>query len=151
MVVLRQWRRPSLTKPPSVHPGEVVIVAPPDGVKVPRQLWPFGLILQVFQGKDGHTRSARIRIKGRETIRPLSRLYPLEVTQEFQDTPQLNVQNTPQPNVQNTPQPDVQEDPQPDVPDATQPIVHQSYVPRPFNSNTGPLTRAQAKLHNVRL
>ncbi|GFR27253.1 DUF5641 domain-containing protein [Trichonephila clavata] len=42
--------------------------------------WPLGVILEVYPGKDGVLRVARIRTSHGERIRPFQRLYPLDVS-----------------------------------------------------------------------
>ena len=55
--------------------------------KTPRQLWRLGKIERLLPGRDGHVRSAIVRVKSgnspnSEWRRPLQRLYPLEVGQD---------------------------------------------------------------------
>ena len=52
--------------------------------KVPRQMWRMGKIERLLTGRDGHVRSALVRVKAGNSVtsqwkRPLQRLYPLEV------------------------------------------------------------------------
>ncbi|UYV76828.1 hypothetical protein LAZ67_14002119 [Cordylochernes scorpioides] len=41
--------------------------------------WPLGLIKKVYLGEDGNYRVAKSRIKSGEIVRPIQRLYPLEI------------------------------------------------------------------------
>ena len=55
--------------------------------KIPRQLWRLGKVERLLRGRDGHVRSAVVRVKSvnsptSEFRRPLQRLYPLEVNAE---------------------------------------------------------------------
>ncbi|GFY51005.1 integrase_H2C2 domain-containing protein [Trichonephila inaurata madagascariensis] len=57
--------------------GDVVLIGH-DNV---RQIdWPLGVVLEVYPGKDGVPRVARIRTSHGERICPFQRLYPLEVS-----------------------------------------------------------------------
>lgn len=54
--------------------------------KIPRQRWRLGKVERLLPGRDGHVRSAVVRVKAgnsptAEFRRPLQRLYPLEVEQ----------------------------------------------------------------------
>lgn len=82
LATLRDWRRKSLRSPCPLSAGDVVVVAPPDGIKLPRSTWPLALVLSLIPGRDGRARSANLRMRGRETSRPISRLYPLESSSE---------------------------------------------------------------------
>ncbi|XP_055938027.1 uncharacterized protein LOC129968199 [Argiope bruennichi] len=57
--------------------GDVVLIGH-DNIR--RIDWPLGVILEVYPGKDGVPRVARIRTSHGERIRPFQRLYPLEVS-----------------------------------------------------------------------
>ena len=54
---------------------DVVIVVSPD---TPRGCWPLGRVTQVNVGADGHVRSARVIVAGKELIRPITKLCPME-------------------------------------------------------------------------
>lgn len=56
--------------------GEVVLIES-DGEK--KCNWPLGLVLETYPGADGNIRVARVKTAHGERIRPLQRLYPLEV------------------------------------------------------------------------
>ncbi|GFW85621.1 DUF5641 domain-containing protein [Trichonephila clavipes] len=57
--------------------GDVVLIGH-DNVR--RIDCPLGVVLEVYPGKDGAPRLARIRTSHGERIRPFQRLYPLEVS-----------------------------------------------------------------------
>lgn len=42
--------------------------------------WPLGRILQLFPGKDGESRVAKVKTGSGHVIRPIQRLYPLEMS-----------------------------------------------------------------------
>lgn len=56
--------------------GDVVLVGA-DNKK--RFAWPLGRIIELLEGKDGKTRVARVKTAHGILMRPLQRLYPLEV------------------------------------------------------------------------
>lgn len=56
--------------------GELVIVGDDQRKRLD---WPLGRILELSPGKDGIVRVARIKMNGGDFIRPVQRLYPLEV------------------------------------------------------------------------
>lgn len=60
--------------------GEIVLVAS-DNVK--RIAWPLAVILELIPGKDGHVRVARLRTQNGIYIRPVQRLYPLEISDKL--------------------------------------------------------------------
>lgn len=54
--------------------GQVIMVIDPLS---PRASWPIGRITKTYPGEDGKVRSAEIMIKGKEYLRPVSKLIPL--------------------------------------------------------------------------
>jgi hypothetical protein len=58
--------------------GEIVLVERDDQKRI---FWPMARIMELFPGKDGEHRLARVKTKNGELVRPLQRLYPLEVSQ----------------------------------------------------------------------
>ncbi|UYV75405.1 hypothetical protein LAZ67_13000151 [Cordylochernes scorpioides] len=60
----------------AITAGEVVYVGN-DSQK--RINWPLGLVKKVYPGEDGICRVAKVRIKSGEIVRPIQRLYPLEI------------------------------------------------------------------------
>ena len=57
--------------------GSVVLIGED---KVPRMRWDLGVVLELFMGKDGVARSARLHTKRGERIRPIHKLFDLELS-----------------------------------------------------------------------
>ncbi|GFU27164.1 dual 3',5'-cyclic-AMP and-GMP phosphodiesterase 11 [Nephila pilipes] len=57
--------------------GDIVLVGS-DNVK--RLNWPLGRVIEMFQGKDNIERVAKLRVSNGEIIRPIQRIYPLELS-----------------------------------------------------------------------
>lgn len=72
-----------------VKVGDLVLVHS-EGKK--RVLWPMGKILEVMKGKDSKVRVVRVLVQGNELIRPVERIYPLEISHDIGDTEQPLVQ-----------------------------------------------------------
>ena len=79
---MREWL-PSLAKRPKWHNvtenfkvGDLVLMLSPD---TPRGQWPMGRIEATYPGKDGHVRTAKVRIQGTSLLRPIVKLCPLEL------------------------------------------------------------------------
>ena len=53
-----------------------MLVISPD---TPRGQWPLGRILEVYSGKDGHIRSARLQVGKKQYFRPIGKVCPLEL------------------------------------------------------------------------
>lgn len=53
---------------------DVVLVT---DVSNPRGRWPLGKILEVFPGLDGHVRTVKVRVHGKEMIRPITKICHL--------------------------------------------------------------------------
>jgi hypothetical protein len=64
--------------------GDVVLVGS-DNKK--RLFWPMGLIMELLPGVDGKCRVAKVRVKEGLLIRPLQRLYPLEISSKSEVPP----------------------------------------------------------------
>lgn len=59
--------------------GDVVLI----NDDVPRNQWKIGVVTDLHKGKDGLVRSVSLRISsGSELLRPIEKLYPLEVSSE---------------------------------------------------------------------
>ena len=56
--------------------GDVVLVLRSDS---PRAHWPLARILEVYKGKDGNIRSAKIQVSDKSYVRPIVKLCPLEL------------------------------------------------------------------------
>ena len=61
------------------HPtvGDVVLVGADDQKRIQ---WPLGRIIELIPGRDGAVRTARVRTQRGVLLRPLQRLFPLEVS-----------------------------------------------------------------------
>ena len=88
-IISRVWRRwlkecvPALDSRPKwtsefrdLKVGDVVIVVQPD---TPRGRWPLGRIVEVYPGRDGHTRVAKVACGVKTLVRPITKLIPLEI------------------------------------------------------------------------
>ncbi|GFQ75488.1 integrase catalytic domain-containing protein [Trichonephila clavata] len=60
-----------------ISPGEIVIV---ESKNPNRMNWPLAQVIELFPGKDGVERVAKLRLASGEIIRPLQRIYPLELS-----------------------------------------------------------------------
>ena len=56
-------------------PGDICLLE--EGAK--RQFWPLVVIEEIYPGRDGHARSARIKVHGKVIRRPMKLLYRLEI------------------------------------------------------------------------
>ncbi|GBM93723.1 hypothetical protein AVEN_6897-1 [Araneus ventricosus] len=71
-------RNPKLpSKRHNLSPGDVVLVGS-DYTK--RLNWPLGRVIELFQGKDNIERVAKLRVANGEIIRPIQRIYLLEMS-----------------------------------------------------------------------
>ena len=71
--------------------GDVVLVGC-DNRK--RLEWPLARVLAVFPGKDGHVRVARLQTSSGTLIRPVQRLFPLEVSSPREASTLLETKNS---------------------------------------------------------
>ena len=55
---------------------DVVLVIQPDS---PRGRWPLGRVTEVYPGRDGHTRVAKIACGAKTVVRPITKLIPLGI------------------------------------------------------------------------
>ncbi len=85
-------RAPQLSsKRQKLAPGDIVLIGS-DNTK--RLNWPLGRILELYPGKDNVERVAKLRVANGELIRPVQRIYPLEMSATeigrdvFHDTPE---------------------------------------------------------------
>lgn len=61
--------------------GDIVLI----GSDIKKRIdWPLGRVTELYPGKDGVVRVAKIKTASSEFIRPVQRLYPLEVSSEDQ-------------------------------------------------------------------
>lgn len=63
-------------QPTEIRVGDVVLIGDD---KTKRINWPLALIIEVYKGKDGLTRVAKLKTAKGELIRPIQLLYPLEL------------------------------------------------------------------------
>ena len=80
---IREWlpalnvRRKWLTVERNIQVDDVVLVMSP---KTPRGHWPLGRIIEVYPGKDGHVRVAKVQVGKEEFLRPITKLCKLELS-----------------------------------------------------------------------
>lgn len=60
---------------PGVNVGDLVLITKES---TPRGVWPMGIVKEVFPGRDGLVRSAKVRTKSTELVRPIAKLVLLE-------------------------------------------------------------------------
>ena len=79
---IREWL-PSLRKrtkwtelKKDVIDGSVVLIVDLDA---PRRSWPLGRVMETYAGKDGHIRTVKVRMNGKDYIRPIAKICPLEL------------------------------------------------------------------------
>ena len=68
----RKWYRDQR----NVRVGDVMLVVSTDTA---RGKWPLGRVLEVYPGKDGHVRVAKIQVGNGTLMRPVTKLCPLEL------------------------------------------------------------------------
>ena len=78
---LREYHKISGNNIQSVKKGDVVIVHD----DAPRMTWKLAVIEDLVIGRDGLTRAVTIRTANGTTNRPITRLYPLELTADMQN------------------------------------------------------------------
>ena len=82
---VREWlpalaqRRKWAIKRENLKVGDLVLVLEDEHAR--RGRWPLARVLETYPGKDGLTRSVKIQMKGRTFIRPIVKLYPLELSE----------------------------------------------------------------------
>ena len=72
----RKWLQPGL----DIKDGEVVLVISLDTT---RGNWPLGRVLEIFQGKGGRVRVAKIQVRQRTLRRSVTKLCPLELEKQI--------------------------------------------------------------------
>ncbi|GFQ96585.1 DUF5641 domain-containing protein [Trichonephila clavata] len=85
-------RNPQLPlKRHNLSPGGIVLIGS-DNTK--RLNWPLGRVIELFKGKDNIERVVRLRVANGEIIRPIQRIYPLEIdSAEFTKSVPENVES----------------------------------------------------------
>lgn len=69
--VRKKWNRTCK----DISEGDIVLVIEPN---LPRGHWQLGRILEIYTGKDGHVRVARVKVGQKSMTRPITELCPLE-------------------------------------------------------------------------
>ena len=78
LTLLREYHRATGSSTQIVKKGDIVLVHDDS----PRAGWKLAVIEEVISGHDGHIRAVNIRTSNGRTNRPISRLYPFEITSE---------------------------------------------------------------------
>ena len=88
---LREFHRSTGNNTQTIGVGDVVFIHD----DAPRTQWRLGVVEYLNKGNDGFARSAKVRTSTGQTNRPITKLYPLEVTAAELpwSTRQDNVQN----------------------------------------------------------
>ncbi|XP_068674533.1 uncharacterized protein [Montipora foliosa] len=73
LIVRRKW----LTVERDIQVDDVVLVMSP---KTPRGHWPLGRIVEIYPGKDGHARVAKVQVGREELLRSITKLCQLELS-----------------------------------------------------------------------
>ena len=73
---LRELHRTNGKNEQCIKVGDIVLIHD----DIPRLKWKIAVVEQLIQGKDGYTRAANIRYNGGRTNRPITKLYPLELS-----------------------------------------------------------------------
>ena len=68
----RKW----LKEERDLQTGHVVLVISPNG---PRENWPLGRIVVLYQGKDGHVLVTRVQVGKNQLTKPISKFRPLDL------------------------------------------------------------------------
>ena len=76
-LTLLQTRGKWLDVKPDPEVGDIVLVA--DWTN-PKGKWPLGRVVETLPCQDGHVRSVRVESRGKQFVRPISKLCPLSVT-----------------------------------------------------------------------
>ena len=70
-----EWRK----EQKDVQVNDVALVVAPE---TPRGQWPLGRVLTDFPEKDKQVRGDKARVGGKELLRPITRIFPLELLSE---------------------------------------------------------------------
>jgi hypothetical protein len=76
--------RGKMEKQNKIQVGDVVLVGS-DQKK--RLFWPMGLVVELLPGADGHFRVAKVRVREGILLRPIQRLFPLEISSKSEVFP----------------------------------------------------------------
>jgi len=70
-------QRPSkVQKGQNIKVGDIVLI---ENESKRRTFWPMARIIQIYPGKDGEIRVARVKTASGEVVRPIQRVFPLEI------------------------------------------------------------------------
>ena len=73
------FREKGEVKPHEFRIGEIVLLEVED---TKRQGWPMARVIQVVPGRDGKIRSLRLKTTSGEFVRPVQRIFPLEIHED---------------------------------------------------------------------
>ena len=82
---LREWlpsigkRTKWYQKKRNIAVDDIVLVMSPD---TPRGKWPLGQVIEVFPRNDGHVRSIKVCVNGKNYIRPIVKVCPIDLVNE---------------------------------------------------------------------
>jgi hypothetical protein len=82
-------QRPKLQKWSTISVGDVVLIGNDNQKRIN---WPLGRITDIIPGKEGITRLVKLRTARGEMLRPIQRLFPLEITCEMAKDVQAKAQ-----------------------------------------------------------
>jgi hypothetical protein len=71
----RKWQK----EEPKIGVGDIVLINETD---CPRAQWPLARVLHVFPGTDGHVRTANVQFRGKTFLRPITKIFPLEIVED---------------------------------------------------------------------
>ena len=78
---LRELHRTNGQNEQCIKVGDIVLIHD----DIPRLKWKMAVVEQLIQGRDGYTRAENIRYNGGRTNRPITKLYPLELSSTTSD------------------------------------------------------------------
>ena len=61
--------------------NDIVLVMSPDTL---RRQWPLGRVTEVFPGNDGNVRSIKVCVNGKNYVRPIVKVCPIDLVEEEQ-------------------------------------------------------------------
>ena len=83
LIALREFYKVKGTCAPQAIKVDDVVLIHDD---LPRRSWKMAVIKGLIKGNDGYVRAAEVRTKNGRTNRPISKLYPLEISTDEDDT-----------------------------------------------------------------
>ncbi|XP_026328599.1 uncharacterized protein LOC113236652 [Hyposmocoma kahamanoa] len=84
-----------------VQVGDIVLVEQENQKRI---LWPLARVTEIYTGADGHSRVTKVRTASGEKVRPLQRLFPLDIHYHIPESLPVPLVTTltPDPNVPET-------------------------------------------------